>query len=91
MANLKLGHELVSIDPRAKELKFSNGFVGRYDGLVSSVPLPEMIRMIEGAPQGGRRGRSGAASGHAPPAFLVNVGVNLPAGSFARAHDVFLR
>jgi protoporphyrinogen oxidase len=49
--NLRLNHELVSIDPRARQLKFSNGHVTNYDGLVSSVPLPDMIRMIQGAPR----------------------------------------
>jgi protoporphyrinogen oxidase len=51
LGNLKLKHELVSINPRAKQLRFSNGLVTNYDALVSSVPLPELIRMIEGVPQ----------------------------------------
>ncbi len=51
LGNLKLNHELISIDPRARQLKFSNGHVTNYDGLVSSVPLPDMIRMIQGAPK----------------------------------------
>ena len=50
MGNLKLNHKLVSIDPRSKQLSFSNGHVTNYDGLVSSVPLPELVRMIAGAP-----------------------------------------
>ncbi len=50
MGNLKLEHELVSIDPREKLLRFSNGHATKYDGLVSSVPLPDLIRMIQGAP-----------------------------------------
>jgi len=50
MGNLKLKHELVSIDPRARELRFSNGHATKYDGLVSSIPLPDVIRMIQGAP-----------------------------------------
>jgi protoporphyrinogen oxidase len=50
MGNIKLNHELVSIDPRARELKFSNGHVAGYDSLVSSVPLPDLIRMIKGTP-----------------------------------------
>jgi len=50
MGNLALEHELVSIDPREKLLRFSNGHVTKYDGLVSSVPLPDLIRMIQGAP-----------------------------------------
>ncbi len=51
LGNLKLEHELISIDPRARQLQFSNGHVAQYDGLVSSVPLPDLIRMIQGAPQ----------------------------------------
>ena len=51
LGNLKLNHELVSIDARAKQLRFSNGHNTTYDGLVSSVPLPDLVRMIEGAPQ----------------------------------------
>ena len=51
LGNLKLGHELVLIDPHARQLKFANGSEASYDALISSVPLPELIRMIEGAPQ----------------------------------------
>jgi protoporphyrinogen oxidase len=50
MGNIRLGHDLKSIDPRTRRLTFANGVVARYDGLVSSVPLPELIRMIQGAP-----------------------------------------
>jgi len=50
MGNLNLDHELVSLDPVARQLTFSNGVVASYDSLVSSVPLPELIRMISGAP-----------------------------------------
>jgi protoporphyrinogen oxidase len=73
LGNLKLNHELMSIDPRVRELHFANGVVTKYDALVSSVPLPDMIRMIKGAPQdvvdaGGRLACS--------TCILVNVGVN---------------
>ncbi len=50
LGNLKLNHELVSIDPRQRQLSFSNGHVARYDALISSVPLPDLIGMIQGAP-----------------------------------------
>ncbi len=50
LGNLRLGHELVSIDPRQRRLRFANGLVSQYDALVSSVPLPDLIRMIEGTP-----------------------------------------
>jgi protoporphyrinogen oxidase len=48
--SVKLDHELVSLDPRSRELGFANGTVVRYDGLVTSVPLPELVRMIRGVP-----------------------------------------
>jgi protoporphyrinogen oxidase len=51
LGNLKLGHELVSIDPRTRQLSFSNGHVAHYDALISSVPLPDLIPIIKGAPQ----------------------------------------
>ena len=50
MGNLQLNHELISIDPHTHQLTFSNGVVAHYDALVSSVPLPDLIRMIQGAP-----------------------------------------
>jgi len=51
MGNLNLDHELVSLDPRTRRLTFANGVVTQYDALVSSVPLPELVRMIDGVPQ----------------------------------------
>ncbi|MDD5703762.1 MAG: hypothetical protein PHU23_17140, partial [Dehalococcoidales bacterium] len=51
LGNLKLNHEMVSLDPNSHELKFSNGTIVHYDAIVSSVPLPDLIRMIHGAPQ----------------------------------------
>src|SRR6267154_5108588 len=51
LGNLKLNHELVSLDPRRRRLTFANGVVTQYDALASSVPLPELVRMIDGVPQ----------------------------------------
>jgi protoporphyrinogen oxidase len=47
---LQLGHELVRLDPNKRELQFANGVVTGYDGIVSSIPLPELIPMIVGVP-----------------------------------------
>lgn len=49
-AGLRLGHRLDSLDPVTRMLRFSNGEVFRYDHLISSVPLPELIARIDGAP-----------------------------------------
>jgi protoporphyrinogen oxidase len=50
LANIRLNSEAVAIDPRAREVRFADGQVAQYDALVSSVPLPELIRMVKGAP-----------------------------------------
>jgi protoporphyrinogen oxidase len=47
---LHFNHELVSIDPRSRELRFKNGVETRYGALISSVPLPDLIAMIKGVP-----------------------------------------
>ena len=73
LGNLKLGHELTAIDPRTRQVRFANGVVADYDMLVSSVPLPELIRMIQGAPQDVRDAAQRLACS---TCVLVNVGVN---------------
>jgi protoporphyrinogen oxidase len=51
LGSLKFKHKLVSIDPSARQLSFANGIVAQYDAIASSVPLPELVRMIRGVPQ----------------------------------------
>ena len=50
-ANLRLSHSLSAVDPKRKEVKFKNGSSVPYKALVSSVPLPDLIPMIQGAPK----------------------------------------
>lgn len=50
LARMKLNHDVVRLDPRAKQLTFANGFVADYDAVVSSIPLPDLLPMIVGAP-----------------------------------------
>jgi protoporphyrinogen oxidase len=50
LGEVTLNHEVVSIDPKERSLRFANGFVTNYDGLVSSVPLPDLLPMIVRAP-----------------------------------------
>jgi len=73
MGNLKINHEVTSIDPRARQVKFSNGVATNYDGLISSVALPDMIRMIQGAPPDVVAASRRLACS---TCVLVNVGVN---------------
>ena len=50
MAQIVLDHEVVAIDPKEKQVRFANGRGSGYDGLVSSIALPDLVPMIEGAP-----------------------------------------
>jgi protoporphyrinogen oxidase len=49
--HVRLNHQVVGIDPRAKVLRFSNGQSHPYSAVISSIPLPELIPMIDGVPQ----------------------------------------
>ena len=71
--NIQLDHELVAINPRSRELSFSNGLVTNYDSLVSSVPLPDLIRMIETAPPDVV---DAAKRLSCSTCVLVNIGIN---------------
>jgi protoporphyrinogen oxidase len=73
VADLRLEHEVVGIDPSQKEVRFASGKVASYDGLVSSVPLPELLAMIKGAPRDVVEAAQRLAC---TTCVLVNVGVN---------------
>jgi len=72
---VRCGHELIRIDPKARTLHFKNGHVQPYDQLVSSVPLPELIPMIDGAP---RDVLEAAAKLACTELVLVSLGLNKP-------------
>jgi protoporphyrinogen oxidase len=71
-SNVKLGHEVVKIDPRAKTLDFANGKRAGYDALVSSIPLPELVKLVHGAPRDVLEAAERLACSSC---VLVNVGV----------------
>jgi protoporphyrinogen oxidase len=73
MGNLHLNHELVSVDISSRQLKFANGKIVDYDALVSSVALPDLIRMIPGAPRDVVEASKLLACS---TCILVNIGVN---------------
>jgi protoporphyrinogen oxidase len=72
---LRLSHEVVQIDPRARTLRFANGATARYADLISSVPLPELVPMIEGAPADVRRA---AALLACTEVVIVCLGIDRP-------------
>ena len=84
LGSLKFNHELVSIDPRVRQVSFANGFVTQYDALVSSVALPDLVRMIRGVPQDVLDAASLLACS---TCVLVNVGVDR--NDISKAHITY--
>jgi protoporphyrinogen oxidase len=50
ITEIRLRHEVVGLDPRRQELRFANGTVQPYQQVISSLPLPELVPRIDGAP-----------------------------------------
>ena len=73
IADIKLGHKLVRIDPKERLLRFGNGATAAYGRLVSSIPLPELIPMIVGAPRDILEAAEQLACSEA---VIVNLGID---------------
>jgi protoporphyrinogen oxidase len=74
-AELRLNHALAGIDPKRKEVRFSNGVTMPYKGIVSSVPLPDLIPTIHGAP---KEVLEAAARLACTEVVIINLVVNRP-------------
>jgi protoporphyrinogen oxidase len=70
---VKLNHELVRLDPKQKVLYFTNGKQAAYEQVISSIPLPDLIPLIDGAPKDVLDCAGRLAS---TQAVLINLGVN---------------
>lgn len=73
LGDLRLGHELELLDPRARDITFADGTCDHYDAIISSVPLPELIPRIVGAPSDVI---AAAQSLACSTCVLVNIGVD---------------
>lgn len=72
-SEIRLGHEVTAIDPKRREIRFANGRTADYRRLVSSIPLPDLLPMIAGAP---RDVLEAAATLACTSVVLVNLGVD---------------
>lgn len=70
---VNLGCEFTKLDPVAKTLSFADGKHVEYEAVVSSLPLPELVSRIEGAP---KEVRDAAALLACTTCATVNIGVN---------------
>jgi protoporphyrinogen oxidase len=74
-SDVRLGHRLVGLDAGKRELRFANGATASYRHLISSLPLPEIVATIEGAPETVRAAASRLAFSSV---VMVNLGVQRP-------------
>ena len=73
---LHLRHEAVGIDPVKRRVRFKNGRVVDYRVLVSSLPLPNLISIMEGdVPD---QVRAAVAKLRTNSIFVVNLGIDRP-------------
>lgn len=49
--DIRLENEVLKIDPLNKIIYFKNGNKENYDKLISSIPLPEMVNIVENTPK----------------------------------------
>jgi protoporphyrinogen oxidase len=72
-ADLRLDREVIEVDPAASSVRFADGTAVRYRGLISSIPLPDLVPMVVGAPADVQEaaGRLAASS-----VVFVNVGID---------------
>lgn len=71
-SDLRLGHELVGLDAGRRELRFASGAVVAYADVISSIPLPALVPLIEGVPL---EVEAAAARLAFTSAVMVNLGV----------------
>jgi len=71
-ARLNYGCELAELDLKQKRITFNNGFERHYESLVSTIPLPDLVRCIRDCP---REIKEAAARLDCTSVVLVNLGV----------------
>jgi protoporphyrinogen oxidase len=84
LADVRLSQEVVGVDPKARELTFASGTRVRCDAVISSVPLPDLIPMVKGAPPDVLDAARQLACS---TCVLVNLGVGRP--DLSRAHMTY--
>ena len=72
-ANIMTHHEVASIDPDTRILRFTNGQTAQSDAIVSSLPLPELVPIITGVPE---QVINAADTLACTQCVVVNVGIN---------------
>ncbi len=77
---MRLGHCLERLDPKTRTVYFKNGHAQRYQHIVSSIPLPELIPLVDGVPDDVR-----AAAGRLACTTCVTVNLGIGRSDLSRA------
>ena len=83
--DVHLDHAVALIDLTARTLEFTNGKRAHFDSLISSLPVPELIRRIKDVPTAVREAAERLVC---TSLALVNVGVARDSG-FPNAHWMY--
>jgi len=70
---IRLEHRLTKLEPKTRILQFANGQEQPYEKVISSIPLPDLIPLIDGVPDGVREA---AATLAFTTVVLFNFGVS---------------
>ena len=74
-SRIKVGMEATKIDVNKKEIEFNHSELVSYETILSSIPLPELIKIIPNAPQ---EVINAASKLKTNSMFVVNIGINRP-------------
>lgn len=72
-SELRMDHEAVRVDPRDRVVTFANGATAAYSALISTVPVRDLVAMVEGAPPAVLEAAAALA---ATGAVVVNIGID---------------
>ncbi|WP_321328351.1 FAD-dependent oxidoreductase [uncultured Ilyobacter sp.] len=73
--DIRLNKEVLKIDLNSRHIYFSDGTHHKYDKLISSLPLPEICKLIEGIPE---KVVSASEKLLCTSGYLVSLGFNKP-------------
>ena len=71
--DIRLGHRIVAIDPSHGTVDFADGSAAVFDRLVSSIPLPDLVPLVAGAPSAVLEAASRLSF---TSAVMVNLGID---------------
>ena len=73
--DIRLNKKAVHIDVKRREVTFADGSRAGYDRLISTLPLPEIVTMLDNVPQAVREAASGL---HHTCGYQVSLGFHRP-------------